>query len=68
MKHYSKWNIAAKILLIIAGICWGLIGVFDFELVGAIFGEMSALTRIIYVVFGLAALFKIALWFKKSRK
>jgi uncharacterized membrane protein YuzA (DUF378 family) len=47
------------VLLIIGGINWGLIGLFGFNLVGAIFGEMSALSRIIYIVVGLAALYSI---------
>ena len=42
-------------LLAIGGLNWGLIGVFNFDLVAAIFGEMSGLSRLIYILVGLAA-------------
>ncbi|MCT8088927.1 DUF378 domain-containing protein [Acinetobacter kookii] len=49
----------AYALAIIGGLNWGLIGAFDFNLVAAIFGEMSVLTRIIYILVGLSALYLI---------
>jgi len=51
----------ALVLLIIGGLNWGLVGLFSFDLVAAIFGEMSVLSRIIYVLVGLAALYTIYL-------
>jgi uncharacterized membrane protein YuzA (DUF378 family) len=50
----------AVVLVIIGGLNWGLVGFFDWNLVDAIFGEGSALSRIIYAVVGLAALYMIA--------
>jgi uncharacterized membrane protein YuzA (DUF378 family) len=47
----------ALILVIIGGINWGLVGFFDYNLVAMIFGEGSALARIIYGVIGLSALY-----------
>lgn len=47
----------AFILLAIGGINWGLVGLFRFDLVAAIFGEMSTLSRIIYVLVGISALY-----------
>ena len=44
------------IILIIGGINWGLVGLFTFDLVAAIFGTLSALSRIIYVLVGIAAI------------
>lgn len=44
-------------LLIIGGINWGLIGFFRFDLVAFIFGEMSWLSRIIYALVGISALY-----------
>lgn len=44
------------IILIIGGINWGLVGFFDFDLVAAIFGKMSVLSRIIYSIVGLSAI------------
>ncbi|MFA6039109.1 MAG: DUF378 domain-containing protein [Candidatus Peribacteraceae bacterium] len=44
------------ILLIIGGLNWGLIGLFQYDLVAAIFGPLSAVSRGIYIVVGIAAL------------
>ena len=44
------------VLIIIGGINWGLVGLFHFNLVDFIFGKMSMLSRIIYIVVGAAAL------------
>jgi len=46
----------AIILVIIGGLNWGLVGIFDFNLVSAIFGDMSSLSRVIYALVGLSAL------------
>lgn len=47
----------AFILLVIGGLNWGLVGLFEFDLVAAIFGEMSAISRLVYILVGLAALY-----------
>lgn len=49
----------SMVLMIIGGINWGLVGLADFDLVAALFGEMSGLSRVIYVLVGLAALYGI---------
>lgn len=49
----------AYALAIIGGLNWGLIGAFNFDLVATIFGEMSTLSRIVYVLVGLSALYLI---------
>src|SRR4051812_16347356 len=49
-------DMIALILMIIGGLNWGLVGLFQFDLVAAIFGPMSAPARVVYVVVGLAAL------------
>jgi len=45
------------ILLVIGGLNWGLIGILDLDLVAVIFGEMSILSRIIYLLVGLSGLY-----------
>lgn len=52
-------NLITLVLVIIGGINWGLVGVADFNLVAAIFGDQSALSRIIYCLVGLSALWQI---------
>ncbi len=49
----------ALILVIVGAINWGLIGLFGFNLVAAMFGEASMLTRIIYVLVGVSGLWSI---------
>jgi uncharacterized protein len=56
-------NLIALALIIIGGINWGLVGLFQFDLVAAIFGGQDAtLARIVYVLVGLAALYAIYLF------
>ncbi len=68
--HNSKGGIMhtlQKICLvftIIGAIVWGLIGIFDFNLVATIFGDNSLLSRIIYTIVGLAGLINIYLLFE----
>ncbi|RFA29331.1 DUF378 domain-containing protein [Alkalilimnicola ehrlichii] len=50
-------NWVALILLIVGGLNWGLVGLFNFDLVAAIFGEMSVLSRLVYIVVGIAAVY-----------
>ena len=52
-------NILTQVLLIVGGLNWLLVGAFDFDLVAAIFGDMSPLSRIVYVLVGLSALYQI---------
>jgi len=49
-------RIIAYILVIVGAINWGLIGFFGFDLVAAIFGEMSGFSRIIYGLVGVSAI------------
>ena len=53
----------ALVLIIIGAINWGLIGIFNFNLVDAIFGTMSVVSRIIYTLVGLSGLWGIKLLF-----
>lgn len=53
----------ALILVIIGAINWGLVGLFDFNLVDTLFGVMSVISRIIYILVGLSGLWAIKLLF-----
>lgn len=57
-------NCIALTLVIIGAINWLLVGLFQFNLVDYIFGSLSALTRIIYTIVGIAGLWSIALYSK----
>ena len=53
----------ALVLIIIGAINWGLIGFFNFNLVAVIFGEMTWISRVIYVLVGISGLWGIKLLF-----
>ena len=53
----------ALVFTIIGALNWGLIGIFDFNLVDAIFGTASVLSRIIYTLVGITGLINIGLLF-----
>lgn len=58
----------ALILVIIGAVNWGLIGFFRFDLVAALFGNMSILSRIIYALVGLCGLYMISFFMKINEK
>ena len=49
-------NVIAVILLVVGGLNWGLVGLFNFDLVAVIFGVMSVMSRIVYALVGLSAI------------
>ena len=61
-------NILAAILVIVGGLNWGLVGFFNFDLVAALFGAGSTLSRIVYSLVGLAALYQLATIRTMSRR
>jgi len=54
---FIKWLVF--ILVVVGGLNWGLVGILDFDLVATIFGEMSAISRIVYTLVGLSAVVMI---------
>ena len=54
----------AMALLIIGGVNWGLVGLFGFDLVATLFGDMTPISRLVYVLVGLSALYSIYTTFK----
>jgi uncharacterized membrane protein YuzA (DUF378 family) len=52
-------NILTLVLVIVGGLNWGLVGLFDFDLVAAIFGAGSMLSRLVYILVGLSAAWQI---------
>jgi uncharacterized membrane protein YuzA (DUF378 family) len=60
----KKLDIAAAALVIVGGLNWGLVAIAEFDLVAALvgldFGETNAVSRIVYGLVGLAAVYQIA--------
>jgi uncharacterized protein len=52
-------DLFAAFILAVGGLCWGTVGLFAFNPVEAAFGVMSPVSRLIYLLFGLAALYEI---------
>ncbi len=59
MKRFNALDVTAVILLIVGGLNWGLVGIFDWDLVAAIFGDGSAVARIVYSLVGVAAVYTL---------
>ena len=66
--RFNALDWIAMALMIIGGVNWGLVGLFDFDLVAAIFGGMTTPSRVVYAVVGLAALYSIYLCSTKLPK
>lgn len=56
----------ALVFTIIGAIVWGLIGIFDFNLVTFIFGNGTILSRIVYIIVGICGLINLGLLFKQD--
>ncbi len=63
--NYIDW--IAIIILAIGGLNWGLVGIFGLDLVGFIFGEMSILSRIVYLIVGISAIYVFGLSFQLAK-
>lgn len=61
---YRILNAIALTLVVVGAVNWGLIGFFGFDLVAALFGDMSGFSRVIYALVGLAGLYSI-LFYKR---
>lgn len=57
MKNLNAFDWTSLVLVVIGALNWGLVGIFKFDLVAALFGDMSALSRIVYALVGLAAVY-----------
>lgn len=56
----------ALVLLVVGGLNWGLVGLFEYDLVAMIFGEMSMLARAVYSLVGLSAVYVAVTQLTKS--
>ena len=58
----KKTDVVAAVLLVIGGLNWGLVGALEFDLVAALFGPLSPLSRVVYILVGMAALYQALQW------
>jgi uncharacterized membrane protein YuzA (DUF378 family) len=55
-------DIVTLVLLVVGGLNWGLVGAANFDLVAALFGQLSPLSRAVYLLVALSALYQAAAW------
>jgi len=58
----KKLDVIAAVLLVIGGINWGLVGALNLDLVATLFGTMSPVSRLVYILVGLAAVYQALQW------
>lgn len=54
----KTYYLIAAVLLVVGGLNWGLVGLFGFDLVAALLGNGSVLSRAVYSLVGLAAVYQ----------
>ena len=54
----------ALAITIIGAVNWGLIGIFEFDLVALLFGDMSWLSRIVYIAVGISGLYLLTFFMR----
>ena len=55
-------DVLAAVLVVVGALNWGLVGLAGFDLVAALLGEATALTRLVYIVVGVAGLYQALQW------
>lgn len=61
------WDKIALILLVVGGINWGLVGLFELDLVAWLFGGAASLiSRVIYILVAVSAVWCISFLFRKE--
>ncbi len=68
MNKLNAFDWITFILVIIGALNWGLVGFFNFDLVAAIFGDMTAISRVIYALVGLSAIYLLIISPKLAKK
>ena len=61
MNKLNALDWVALALVIIGGLNWALVGLFGFDLVAVIFGDMSVLSRIVYTLVGISAVYVLVI-------
>jgi len=58
---FGPFNWIALILVVVGAVNWGLVGAFGFDLVAFLFGNMTTLSRAVYILVGLAGLYCLSI-------
>lgn len=68
MAKLSALDWVAMVLLIVGGLNWAVVGLFNVDVVASVFGVQSPLARLVYVLVGLSALYAIYLSAKMAAR
>lgn len=69
MLKLNVMDYIAHILVIVGAINWGLVGFFNYDLVGALFGgAASIISRCVFALVGLAGLYVISFFFRNNQR
>jgi len=58
----KSFDVVAAALVIVGALNWGLVGALNFDFVAILFGEGAIISRIVYVLVGIAGIFQIVEW------
>ncbi len=59
MKRFGLIDWVAFVLVIVGGVNWGLVGLFNFDLVAVLFGQMTIISKAVYILVGVSALYML---------
>ncbi|MEO7987725.1 MAG: DUF378 domain-containing protein [Gemmatimonadales bacterium] len=58
----KKMDVIAAVLLVVGGLNWGVVALSGSDLVGGLFGALSPVSRIVYILVALAAVYQVVQW------
>lgn len=61
-------DVLVAVLLVVGGLNWGLVGLLDFDLVASIFGSGAWLSRVVYALVGISAVYQAFQWKSIQRR
>jgi len=68
MKKLNVIDWIALVLVVVGALNWGLVGIFQWDLVAAIFGDMTAASRVVYTLVGVGGLWMLVMAPQMSKK
>ena len=68
MKNMETLQKIALVFTIIGALVWGIVGIFDINIIDAIFEDMYIIARIIYIIVGICGIINIGLLFNHIEK
>ena len=68
MQKLTTVDIIAVVLVVVGGVNWGLVGLLNLDVVAAILGVGTLLSRVVYILVGVAAVYLAAISMKLEKK